>query len=312
MLRLVRPAWLMLILVGWNCSVSLVDGARAAADNDPCGGLNTVTGNCAYEVAQASESSVGLLLEVRDDSTQQTVGPRVCSFEGAVVRCVTGLGVWSSYVSAWCRHLPDQPPADNPVWAGRTEGAIFECARPGFDGLPNPGELTWHWLPDAPGTEVDPEEMARRLLASIEFQSPEMGMFPKGDSLQHMGLVGWNMWLWAAPSSQLQWGPVTDSISESGITVTLTAEVDSMEWDMGDGTTISCGKGRAWSQQVTGGRNVPSPECGHVYSGDGRYTVTATSNWDVEWSGGGQSGSLPFTLSRDAAVVVGEMQSVNR
>lgn len=137
-------------------------------------------------------------------------------------------------------------------------------------------------------------------------------MFPKGDSLQHMGLVGWNMWLWAAPSSQLQWGPVTDSISESGITVTLTAEVDSMEWDMGDGTTISCGKGRAWSQQVTGGRNVPSPECGHVYSGDGRYTVTATSNWDVEWSGGGQSGSLPFTLSRDAAVVVGEMQSVNR
>ncbi|SHI33903.1 hypothetical protein SAMN02745244_00138 [Tessaracoccus bendigoensis DSM 12906] len=154
--------------------------------------------------------------------------------------------------------------------------------------------------------------MARRLLASIEFQSPEMGMFPKGDSLQHMGLVGWNMWLWAAPSSQLQWGPVTDSISESGITVTLTAEVDSMEWDMGDGTTISCGKGRAWSQQVTGGRNVPSPECGHVYSGDGRYTVTATSNWDVEWSGGGQSGSLPFTLSRDAAVVVGEMQSVNR
>nr|WP_073190103.1 hypothetical protein [Tessaracoccus bendigoensis] len=207
--------------------------------------------------------------------------------------------------------MPDQPALTDPIWEGRSDGAVYSCTRARFDGLPDPALTSLWWLPAAPEAP-DPEVLARRLLASIDFQSPELGIFPRGDTMQRMSFVGWHMWLWAAPASELQWGPVTDSVSEGGVTVTLTATVSELVWDMGNGDSVSCGKGTRWSASVTGGRNVASPNCGYVYAEDGRYTVTGTSHWDVDWSGAGQSGSMPFTLSRDAEVIVGELQSVNR
>lgn len=237
-----------------------------------------------------------------------------CRIGTREVPCSTALGSWSSYASAWCRIAPEQPDHSQPIWAGQTTGSIYACTRPGFDGLPNPGETVLRWLPGPPEAAAapDPEDLARRLLASIDFQAPEIGMFPRGDSTARMSYVGWHMWLWAAPSSALQWGPVTDSITEAGVSVTLTARVTGLTWNMGDGGRVSCAKGTAWSEVATGGRNVASPDCGYVYRREGRHTVTVTSDWAVEWAGGGRSGSLPFSLSRSAGVLVGEMQSVHR
>jgi len=228
-----------------------------------------------------------------------------------VISCVTALGTWSDYADSWCRLAEPQPALGDPAWGGKTSGAIYACARVGFDGLPDPWSTVLRWLPSAPEAP-DPEDLARRLLASIDFEAPEIGMFLKADSTARMTYVGWHTWLWAAPSSQLQWGPVSDSISEAGVSVSLTAKVTGLTWEMGNGDSVSCGKGTPWSAVATGGRNVASPDCGYVYPEDGRYTVTVTSDWAVEWQGGGRSGSLPFSLSRDADVVVGELQSVNR
>ena len=204
-----------------------------------------------------------------------------------------------------------QPELSDPIWNGRAEGQVYECARPGFDGIPDPNLLALRWLPTPPEAP-DPEDLARRLLASIEFQAPELGIFPPGDTMRTMGLVGWNVWLWAAPSSQLQWGPVTDSISEGDVTVTLTANVVRMRWEMGNGDDVVCGAGTPWSSvRSRGGHNVASPTCGYVYEEDGIYTVSGTSEWEVDWSGGGWSGTLPLSLSREVEVIVGELQSVN-
>ncbi|MFT3889629.1 MAG: hypothetical protein QM713_15910 [Arachnia sp.] len=80
---------------------------------------------------------------------------------------------------------------------------------------------------------------------------------------------------------------------------------------MGNGDTVKCGKGTPWSSARTrGGSNVASPDCGYVYEAMGRYTVTATSSWEVVWSGGGQSGTMPLELSRSVPMRVGELQSV--
>ena len=48
-----------------------------------------------------------------------------------------------------------------------------------------------------------------------------------------------------------------------------------------------------------------------MYLEDGRYTVTATSTWSVDWSAAGFTGTLPLQLSRSADVIVGELQSVS-
>ncbi|MDO5691849.1 MAG: hypothetical protein Q4G70_05110 [Pseudomonadota bacterium] len=169
------------------------------------------------------------------------------------------------------------------------------------------------WLPGAPeAIQVDPAAVARDILARLDLEAITLGMFPLGDNDVRLGFVGWNSWLWAESPSEKQWGPLSSSDSGSGITVTLRAEVDRVEWDMGDGGVVVCGKGTPWSASLTqGGKNIASPSCGHVFERMGTYTVTATSHWNVQWSGAGQSGSLPFSLSRSASYLVGEYQAVN-
>ena len=306
--------FLMAMLLG--TALLLMGNDRAEADTGYCAKWESWQGTCVkwIDTGGESESPGGLDEgggEVGGSGGGEGASPRVCSYQGRVVQCETALGVWSTYADSWCRPVVPQPPLSDPAWDGASSGAVYSCSRAGFDGLPDPWSAILRWLPTAPEAP-DPEELARRLLASIDFQAPEVAVFPPADSLKQMTYVGWNTWFWAEPSSVLQWGPVTDSISEAGVTVSLTARVTGLTWEMGDGESVSCGKGTAWTMSATSGRNVASPDCGYVYSEDGRYTVRVVSDWAVDWSGGGRSGSLPFTLSRDREVIVGEMQSVSR
>ncbi len=57
------------------------------------------------------------------------------------------------------------------------------------------------------------------------------------------------------------------------------------------------------------------PTCGiryqHTTKG-GTFTVTATTSWVVQWTGGGQSGQIQMpTTTSTTDVRVGELQSVN-
>jgi hypothetical protein len=87
-------------------------------------------------------------------------------------------------------------------------------------------------------------------------------------------------------------------------------------WSTGDGDTVTCGKGTAW----TPGANpeAASPDCGHVYPdpsrtvSGGKYTVTATITWQVTWSGGGATGTEPaLTPTASVQVAVVESAAVN-
>ena len=235
--------------------------------------------------------------------------PDICRFNGHEIPCTNAVGYWSNRVEAWCTLRVPQPPLSDSAWGGNTTGAIYLCTRPAHSGIPDPAMVVTRWLPAAPEAP-DPETIAWRILAELDLESPELGVFPRGDSAQRMGFVGWNVWLWAAADSDRQWGPVSASQSEGGVSVSLTARVTSMTWDMGNGDTVSCGKGTAWTLAATGGKNVASPTCGYVYEADGRYTVRGSSTWEVAWSGGGQLGTIPLTLSREAEVIVGELQAV--
>ena len=240
-------------------------------------------------------------------------GVRTCSYSGREIACTTGFGTWSGVAEAWCRATNPQPPLTDPAWEANTDGAVYTCVRPNGSMVPDPGMTFTRWLPAPPDpvTQAEAEAAARRVLASIGLEAIDLGMQPRGDTTERMGFVGWQTWLWADSPSDKQWGPVTASATDSGIAVTLTAGASRVQWDMGDGETVSCGRGTAWtSARTQGGKNVASPDCGHVYLEDGRYTVTATSTWSVDWSAAGFTGTLPLQLSRTADVIVGELQSV--
>ena len=58
-----------------------------------------------------------------------------------------------------------------------------------------------------------------------------------------------------------------------------------------------------------------SPDCGHIYmrssanQPDKSYTVTATSDWIITWSGAGQTGTTRLGgLTRSTQITIGEAQ----
>lgn len=126
-----------------------------------------------------------------------------------------------------------------------------------------------------------------------------------------MAAVGYPLWIWA--EGNLDPAPVTRSVS--GISVSLDASLPKIVYDLGDGTTITCGPGTPWRKgSVPAG--TPSPDCGHTYAKPslpkGSYTITATTHWSVAWTAGGQSGTIPFTQTSSTTLPVGEVQTLVR
>lgn len=148
------------------------------------------------------------------------------------------------------------------------------------------------------GVEVDPAVLARSLLASMQLKPISIGMAPPVRSY-----VGIPVWMWADEPGRLTYGPAT--ITAGG--VSLTAKVTKVVWSMGDGSSVTCQKGTEWTKAKAGGS---SPTCGHTYTKQGRYTVTARSYWVATWSGYGQSGTIPFTLESSRQLQVGEIQVI--
>ncbi len=157
----------------------------------------------------------------------------------------------------------------------------------------------------------DPARLAQVAVANMDLLPIQLGTFPKitQNAPDHLGYVGWNVWLWVEDPAENTWGPITRSASEAGYTVTATATVAEVVWDMGNGDRVTCGQGTARRASMTG--NEPSPDCGYVYTHDGEYTITATTYWNVVWSGIGSSGTIDLDLTRSGDVRIAEVQVVN-
>jgi hypothetical protein len=143
---------------------------------------------------------------------------------------------------------------------------------------------------------------------------------PIEDDPESMGAVGLPNYLWVEEPSPTTYGPIGTSASAGGITVTLAGMVERIEWDMGDGQTITC-----WGSNAKGTKyepiygKRPSPTCGHAYETTSWeqpnhvYAVTARSFWRIDWSGAGQSGTIRIpALVTTVHIRVGELQVLNR
>ncbi|MEU7205413.1 ATP/GTP-binding protein [Streptomyces sp. NPDC045470] len=210
------------------------------------------------------------------------------------------------------------PPADSLDWAGHKpgDGVVYE-QRCIFDGNDAFGVNRMVWAADPPegggAPAVDPAVLAQQAVDKMLLRGAQIGITPKPGG---KGVVGMPVYLWTATGPET-YGPNTASASAGGITVTATAKVSKIVWQMGDGTTVTCTTPGTPYRPEFGKR--PSPDCGHRYrvpsvtTPSGRFHVTATSTWAIDWqvTGGGQSGQL--TEVRDSAVdiTVAEVQVLN-
>jgi hypothetical protein len=204
-----------------------------------------------------------------------------------------------------------QPPQSAPVWSGHTTGAIYDCfvaPRVGR-GFVIAGMTLQRWAATAPAPAApsppDPRVLAQQAIESMRLKAITIGIVPESRA-GSIGIVGMPTWMWVQNPNQSTWGPITRSASAGGFTVSATADVDRVVWAMGDGSTVACTVTGTAYQDSFGKKS--SPTCGHTYTRQGTYTVRATSYWTVQWSGVGESGTIPLNFTQITNITMGEAQ----
>jgi hypothetical protein len=196
---------------------------------------------------------------------------------------------------------------------GSGSGSVYMCPPPpdGAEADAPPGSAGQPATPT-----VDPVILAWRATASMGLRAVDMQIAPApvSENRDAMGLVGLPVWMWADQTAAT-WGPQTASASDGPVNVTVTARVDRVQWDMGDGTVITCDQPGTPFDPARHTVDDESPDCGHTYlqtssrQPDGLYTVTATSHWIAQWTDDtGQSGTIPFELTTSEQIRIGELQ----
>jgi hypothetical protein len=312
-MRLIRALSVTLLVVG---TVVLTSTPTFAG----CAKVNKYNGECLVEITVPGtppSSGGGSTEPVGDTSGGDDGGGKpkcVNEVTGKNVPCtyddsVRGGSYWSNNEQCYVDSVQPQPPMSDAIWGGRDYGAIYQCVP-----YADPSAGFWFWAgtqPAGPAAPPDPGALAQQIVESMRFRAIDIGIVPEpGPS--SVGLIGMPAWMWVKQPSASTWGPISESASAGGITVGVTAKVDRVEWDMGDGTVVTCTTpGTPYADHY--GKSA-SPDCGHHYTQtsvdqpENAYTVSATSFWEIEWSGAGQTGTIPMDLTRSTQIRIGEMQ----
>ena len=161
------------------------------------------------------------------------------------------------------------------------------------------------------GGTPEPAALARIAVERMDLRAPDIGLWPH--PLEELpdgyNYIGWNNWMWIKNPNPTTWGPITKTVTQSGHSITATAAVTHLTWEMGNGDTKTCDKGIEHPEHNT--RNEKSPSCGYIYHQTGNYTITATAHWVIVWTGLGQQGTIEMDLTTQAHTKVVEVSAVN-
>ncbi|UZJ34225.1 hypothetical protein [Streptomyces endophytica] len=152
--------------------------------------------------------------------------------------------------------------------------------------------------------------VVQQAVSRLKLPKPVIHTSPREDLVQ---VVNVPTWMWVERGA---WGPVTTAAAVDGLEVTATARPRRTVWSMGDGGSVVCrGPGTPYSAEY--GPKASSPDCGYTYRRASTsepakaFPVSVRVIWDVEWRGGGRSGTVPgLAMSARRRLVVDEVQAV--
>ncbi len=305
------------VSVACVCMTVVLQSPSSAAPT--CQIIDPQTGLCSVWVEVPGDP--GAPSDPGDDGPKNTGSGSGCFWDGrdhgitkpppGPVPCQAPSGYWSNALDCYVRLLDPQPPAGDPSWQGHDfgDGAVYSCYQPQTDLLVN------FWSQNPPpnsGAAPTPGEVAQIAVERMRLRAIDIGITPEPGP-DSIGIVGMPVWLWAQQPDATTYGPITQTASAGGVTVTATARVEAITWSLGDGAEIVCRSAGTPYAASYGAKS--SPTCGHTYSRSswhqpgGKYTVTATSEWVVTWAGPGQNGTIRLNgLQRSVDITVGEAQ----
>ena len=227
------------------------------------------------------------------------------------VPCSSSAGSWSNALQCYLRAYSPPPALSDPVWEGRTTGAIYLCTT----ALTPSTRRVWLAAPPA---GVTPEQLALQALASVQLPKPVVQRSPSQANNDNGSPYTWvNLWTWwwTTPAT---WQPRTATARAGAQWATVTVRPTRMVLSPGDGAApVTCaGPGRAWTE-VDADTEPGSDVCAHRYTRitrSGPLTATMSVQWTVTWQGsGGTSGVLPDMQTTTAtSFVVQQIQVVTR
>lgn len=275
-------------------------------------------GNCSTHISNPGGGGSGGGAEpVTDPSSGLTPGPAKCAdLGGGEVPCSGADGSWSNAHTCYIKIAATQPAA--PAGAAGT-GAWYDCKSPQTCTTPGNCMFTtitfWSDTPPPGINTLTPAQAAAELVKTFQLRGVDIGLAPDPNIAGSKSYVGVPVWMWVNNPQPLTYGPYSQTATLGGVTITAQANVTSILWNMGDGDTVPCGSVGTTYNPAIGLAN--SPTCGYKYAKTsktqpaGRYTITATSQWTVTWTGGGDKGTIPLTRTATSSAQIGEIQSVN-
>jgi hypothetical protein len=311
---LLRPAWttfLILVLAVYGI-IAAADPASAEPVECPSGHVwnpQAVTCVLTARPPRPDTTDPGTRRQFASQPVTSNAEQKcVSSYSRKEVPCREGDSWWSNDRDCYVSLAEPQPPKSDPQWEGHRTGAIYECYSPAIVGT----RMYTFWSatsPTGPAAPPDPRVLALQAIATMRLRAIGIGIVPEARA-GSIGIVGLPTWMWVANPGRHTWGPITRTVSSAGYSVTAAAKVQRVVWTMGDGNTVTCTR-RGTPYADSFGKSS-SPDCGHIYTRQGTYTVRATSYWLVSWAGIGQSGTIPLDFTRTAVITMGEAQVLIR
>jgi hypothetical protein len=193
----------------------------------------------------------------------------------------------------WAAWQPEPPPGHEGedgqwlwgecIWGFIGDTMLFDAA------------IHWRWFENGAIPIVTPEMVAQDWLALVTLRGMEFDLAPPDGTT---GVINLPVWLAAAPDPnpgdrESHWGPIgPEQHCVTGVCIMIGATVVSVDWAMGDGSTETCTRDQhvAWEQGKDYLNPVSYGACHYIYSrssrdqADGRYTITATTTWEVAWT----------------------------
>src|SRR5690606_17591032 len=298
-----------------NCPTNdylCLPGTENPSPSNPSRGSGGGSTACTYDTGDGT-------ITVADDSRRRGI-VRLAQYGVIEIPCyMEGYG-WYDGGNCYVGDPPAlvQPPLVPPEGADPDSGAWYwlRCFAgiTLFNGEPVfywYADMRWRWIAHEDAPSVTPEQVARSWLAAIRLEPVQLQLAPPPGS--GAGLVGLPVWLGVDTSDPNSWGPISDRHCIAGVCVSLSAQVTEVTWNMGDGTTFTCARGTHHTWQR--GMDFRSPTgCHHFYQRSsrhqpgGHYTLTATSHWEVEWSGLSASGVMTVERTATTSVQIDEIQ----
>ncbi len=146
---------------------------------------------------------------------------------------------------------------------------------------------------------VDLGPIVQKAVNRLQLPKPDVRVMPDPKNNKWNAIpVGYPIWFYNPRVK-----PKTQTVTEQGISITITARPGPLEIDTGE-KQLKCRSTTKWRFTP---KAKDSPTCGYRYQKKGDYVIKTVQPWFVTWTTGAHTGDLAVTTSQETKLHINEL-----